>query len=120
MPLLRYQTGDQVVLRETHTGYEITEMVGRIHDLLEVSGRRFPTHYIQDILDRMGMVRQFQISRDSESLTFYIVPEDHADQNMITSELQRWTKAQVEVKFIPPDAIKLTGHRQKFRHLVQR
>lgn len=119
MPLLRYRTGDQIVLRETEIGFEVPKIVGRIHDVVETAGGRFPTHYIQDVLDRMGMVREFQIMQDGEALTFFIVPEDHADKDLISGELQRLMKVPVEVLFVTQQSLKLTGHRQKFRHLVQ-
>lgn len=119
MPLLRYQTGDQVVLDMTSDGYEISQMVGRIHDVIETAGGRFPTHYIQDILDRMGMVRQFQITENGNDLTFSIVPEEHANKDAIATELQQRMKAPVKVIFVEPQTLRLMGHRQKFRHLVQ-
>ena len=61
MPLVRYRMGDVGVLCERSDGWWITDIVGRTHDTVEISGTSYPTHYVQDALDQCGAVADFQI-----------------------------------------------------------
>ena len=40
MPLIRYRTGDIAVLSETERGFVLDKLVGRIHDVIEIGGRK--------------------------------------------------------------------------------
>jgi UDP-N-acetylglucosamine 4-epimerase len=61
MPLIRYRMGDMGLLEERENGWWITELAGRIHDSAEINGTMYPTHYVQDVLDRCGPISDFQI-----------------------------------------------------------
>lgn len=61
MPLIRYRMGDMGRLVERESGWWITKLTGRTHDGVEIDGTIYPTHYIQDILDRCGNISDFQI-----------------------------------------------------------
>jgi len=118
MPLIRYRSGDMASLRETPSGFVIDGMVGRIHDVIEIAGRRLPTHYIQDVLDRIGAVKEFQIEiRDGRPL-FRVVPEPGVDQQAFTDRLKGWWGDSIDIEFIDSTALHLQGWRSKFRHLV--
>lgn len=118
MPLLRYRTGDIVTLSEDKNGTFIPEMTGRIHDVICLDGKSLPTHYVQDVLDRVGGIQQFQIEVVENTPIFRIVAEAGADQAAIAHRLTGWWKQEIKVEFIPSSELKLIGHRQKFRHLV--
>lgn len=118
MPLLRYRSGDIATLRETANGFILTDMVGRIHDVVDIAGVRVPTHHIQDVLDRAGKIREFQIEHKDGRPHFRIVAENPETTDAIRNTLaQSWGDA-VSVEFIEPGALKLQGWRSKFRHLV--
>ena len=118
MPLIRYRTGDLATLRETAAGFVIEEMVGRVHDIVEIAGRRLPTHYVQDVLDRIGAVKEFQIEIRQGRPTFRIVAEPGADRQAFRNRLASWWGDAVDVEFIESAALNLQGWRSKFRHLV--
>jgi phenylacetate-CoA ligase len=118
MPLIRYRPGDMATLRETPAGFVIEEIVGRVHDVVEIAGRRVPTHYIQDLLDRIGGVKEFQIEIREGRPVLRIVAEPGLDPQAFRSQLASWWADAVDVEFIESNALKLQGWRSKFRHLV--
>jgi phenylacetate-CoA ligase len=118
MPLLRYRTGDVGQLHETPEGFRLEALMGRIHDVIEIDGVSVPTHHLQDLLDRIGCVREFQIEPRERNAVFRIVPEQAVYQDKIEHALRkRWTSG-IEVEFVEMDALKRQGWRSKFRHLV--
>ncbi|WP_244486837.1 phenylacetate--CoA ligase family protein [Aurantimonas sp. Leaf443] len=119
MPLLRYRTGDNAVLARRADGLFISRMVGRIHDVITLNGTPMPTHYIQDVLDRVGGVREFQIEMRAGRPVFRIVPEEGADPASVATRIASWWGDAVAVEFIALSDLKLVGARQKFRHLVE-
>lgn len=118
MPLIRYRTGDVVTLRETSDGFYINDMMGRVHDVIEIGGQRLPTHYVQDVLDRLGAVKEFQIEMRNGRPTFRVVPEPHLDPDAFRARLRGWWGDAVDVEFIEASDLNLQGWRAKFRHLV--
>jgi phenylacetate-CoA ligase len=118
MPLVRYCTGDIASLRETPDGFELRKVVGRVHDVVELAGIPVPTHHVQDVLDRIGGVREFQIERRQNRLMFRIVPESLACRKSIELGLHKRWKNSIDVEFVGMDALKRQGWRSKFRHLV--
>jgi phenylacetate-CoA ligase len=118
MPLIRYRPGDMATLRETPAGFVIEEIVGRVHDVVEIAGRRIPTHFIQDLLDRIGGVKEFQIEIREGRPVLRIVAEPGLDPQAFRSQLASWWADAVDVEFIESNALKLQGWRSKFRHLV--
>lgn len=118
MPLIRYRTGDNAILAERPEGFVIPRMVGRIHDVIMLGGKPLPTHYIQDVLDRVGGVREFQIEMRDGKPVFRLVPEEGSDPEAIRQRVHSWWADDVIVEFISLADLKLVGRRQKFRHFV--
>lgn len=118
MPLLRYRTGDNAIMADRPEGYVIPRMVGRIHDVIMLAGNPMPTHYIQDVLDRVGGIREFQIEMRGGKPVFRLVPEDGADPEAIRQRVHTWWGNEVVIEFIALADLKLVGSRQKFRHFV--
>lgn len=118
MPLLRYRTGDNAVLADRSEGFVIPQMVGRIHDVITLGGKPLPTHYIQDVLDRVGGIREFQIHMRDGKPVFRLIPEEGADQDRIRNAMHSWWQDDVLVEFVSAADLTLVGRRQKFRHFV--
>jgi phenylacetate-CoA ligase len=118
MPLIRYRTGDIASLRETQRGFQLETVMGRVHDVIDVGGIPVPTHHVQDVLDRIGGVREFQIESGQNRPTLRIVPESLAARKAIEHGLKRRWKNSIDVEFVGLDALKRQGWRSKFRHLV--
>jgi len=118
MPLIRYRTGDMAILRETPAGFAISQTVGRVHDIIEIAGHRLPTHYIQDVLDRVGGVKEFQIEIRENRPVFRIVAEPGTDREEFRGRLANWWGDAVEVEFIETADLILKGWRSKFRHVI--
>ncbi len=119
MPLIRYRMGDMGELQETQSGLHIVRLLGRIHDIVTLGGRQYPTHYIQDVLDRIGGVQEFQIDLRQAAPRLLIVPESSAQLNQISLRLDKahWFKG-MELCFIGHKDLIRVGHQAKFRHLV--
>ena len=118
MPLIRYRTGDIATLENTPKGFAVGKIVGRVHDVIEIAGRLVPTHYVQDVLDRVGGVKEFQIEVRDNRPVFQIVAEPGIDPNAFRERLAGWWGNAVSVEFINSPALNLQGWRSKFRHLV--
>jgi phenylacetate-CoA ligase len=118
MPLVRYRTGDNVTLEHRQEGYFIPEIVGRIHDVIKIGGTSLPTHYIQDVLDRVGGIQEFQIEIREGKPVFRLIAEAGCDPETIRQRLNPWWGSDVAIEFITGADLKLVGTRQKFRHLV--
>jgi phenylacetate-CoA ligase len=119
MPLVRYQTGDLARLTEDADGWHVSELQGRVHDLVYIGESAYPTHYMQDVFDRLGGIDEFQFQqRDQGRLTVRMVVPDASRHAVITSQLSQWWGDAVTVEFCDFDGLRRTGWRGKFRHLV--
>lgn len=119
MPLIRYATGDQARVRETGEGFFLTEIMGRIHDIVEINGVSYPTHHIQDILDhRVGGIQEFQIDLRTSPGTMRIVPEPQADVEEIRRKIHSYWGEAMTLLFVDHEQMIRVGERSKFRHVV--
>ena len=118
MPLIRYRMGDLGRLSERADGWWLSSLTGRIHDAVVIDGVAYPTHYVQDILDRCGPITDFQITvRDdvAQELRIVCAPEDWTgvaaavSKNFPTIPLRRITMVELV----------LVGRREKFKYTVE-
>ena len=118
MPLLRYRTGDIAVLRQSEDGFFIQDLLGRTHDVVEIGGVRVPTHHVQDVLDRIGQIREFQIDASSARPLLRVVPESSEATAMISEKLRQHWDDNIDIEFIDASALTFRGWRSKFHHLI--
>ena len=119
MPLIRYCTGDLGELIQVDGEFHITNIVGRIHDMVTLGDRSYPTHYIQDLLDRLGGIDEFQLEQKTpEPLTLRIVLQPGGNPEQIQQRVHSWWGANMTVEFVTLESLKRQGWRAKFRHLV--
>lgn len=120
MPLIRYRTGDMARVVEESDGFYLTNLVGRIHDLVPINGVPHPTHHIMDMLDhRVGGIQEFQIDLRGDKPILRVVPEPHATQEAIQNKISEYWGNAFELQFVGHDAFVRVGRHQKFRHLVR-
>ncbi len=121
MPLIRYRSGDigQIEVRDGKKW--ITHLQGRIHDLIEIGGTPYPTHYLQDAFDRIGGVAEFQIAiRTSGRRVLNIVLEDLSKQDAIVAKAKElFSGEDIPVKFVKLEDLIRIGWRDKFRYVVK-
>jgi phenylacetate-CoA ligase len=118
MPLIRYRTGDRGRVEERSDGYYVTDMMGRVHDVISINGTPYATHYVQDVLGRVGGIQEFQVDVRSQPAVMRIVPEPEADRSGIAARLSAWWPNGFELRFVGPDELIRVGWRNKFRHVV--
>jgi phenylacetate-CoA ligase len=120
MPLIRYRTGDLANLETRDDGFYFSHMYGRVHDLLKIGPRTVPTHHIQDVLDRIGGIVEFQIEKQhgEGKYDLKIVSARNDDNARIGSEIDRYFGSDLSVKFVGMEQLTRVGDRQKFRYLV--
>lgn len=118
MPLIRYRMGDLGKLEEREDGWWITELTGRTHDNVSIDGAVYPTHYVQDILDRCGPISDFQILvQNGNAIEFRIVtPPEHWEA---VEAAVRGNFPLVPAKRIEPEDLVFVGARGKFSYLVR-
>ena len=118
MPLIRYRTGDVAVLSETDHGLILSKLVGQIHDVIEIGGRKVPTHYVQDVLNRIGGIREFQIALHDHGAILHLVTENGASVEDIRGRILKYWNNELKVEFVAASELRLLGWRRKFRHVV--
>jgi len=118
-PLVRYDTGD--IGTVDHQGQFLSDIQGRVHDLVTINGREWPTHFIMDTLDhKVREVFQFQILKRRRGLpTLRIVPEEAADLSRIEKSLREIWPEGLSIEFIEAKDLVFQGWRQKFRHVIE-
>ncbi|MCA7085498.1 phenylacetate--CoA ligase family protein [Cupriavidus sp. DB3] len=119
MPLIRYATGDMARVEVREDGVYLTDVVGRIHDVVPINGVDHPTHHIQDMLDhRVGGIQEFQIDLRTSPPTLRIVLEPSADPEDTLKKLRGFWGDAFTVAFVGHDDLIRVGRRAKFRHVV--
>lgn len=119
MPLIRYATGDLAQVEQNKNGFFLTNVVGRIHDVVPINGVPHPTHHIQDMLDhRVGGIQEFQIDLRTAPPTLRIVLESHANAEATTAKLNAFWPGAFIIEYVNHDAFIRVGQRAKFRHVV--
>jgi phenylacetate-CoA ligase len=119
MPLLRYRTGDLALVEERPDGFFLEDLVGRIHDTVLINGVPHGSQYVQDLLDRVGGIREFQIDLRFSPPLLRLVTEAEVNEQAILERLKGWWKDGFEVRFVGHEDLVRVGHRSKFRHVVQ-
>lgn len=119
MPLIRYATGDLARVEENERGFFLTDIVGRIHDVVPINGVAHPTHHIQDMLDhRVGGIQEFQIDLRTSPPTLRIVLEPWANAEETTARLHNYWQDAFTIAYVGHDDFVRVGSRAKFRHVV--
>ncbi len=120
MPLIRYKTGDIGNVSFDDGKYWISKLQGRVHDLVYVNNQPHSTSYIQDLLEQVGGIDEFQICIDSENRkTLKIVPSPACDKNFILQKINNLFGNEFHVEFINFNGLVLQGWRSKFRYVVR-
>lgn len=119
MPLIRYRTGDIATVEENDKGLVLTNVVGRIHDLVSINGIDHATHYIQDMLDhRVGGIQEFQIDLRTTPPTLNIIPESLGNIEDIRQKIESFWGDGFKLNFVGNDDFVRVGRHSKFRHVV--
>lgn len=118
MPLIRYRTGDGGLIKENESGYVIENILGRVHDTVIIKGVEYQTHYIQDVLDRIGGIKEFQIKRSAYTMTLSLVPEENASVIYIKDKIEMFFGKEFLVEFVSMQELIKVGWRDKFRYVV--
>lgn len=121
MPLVRYRTGDLAQVLMTDDGLVLEEITGRVHDVVSIGNRRYPTHFIQDVLDRIGGIDEFQVEpRPGQPLLLRLVVGDASRRPAVAQRIRQWWADDVAVEFAGFGGLARTGWRGKFRYVVER
>lgn len=119
MPLIRYRSGDLGRVEQRDDGVYLTEVVGRIHDMVPINGVPHATHHIQDVLDhRVGGIQEFQIDLRSSPPVLRIVVDTHGNAEQIRERVQGYWPGAFDIQFVQHGDMVLVGRRAKFRHVV--
>jgi phenylacetate-CoA ligase len=119
MPLIRYCTGDMAKMVKKNDGIHYKEIDGRVHDIIRIGEKKYPTHYLQDLIDRIGGILEFQVRQISTNkIQLILVPDNGIDRQYIENRIKSWWKNDVNVIFCDLSELKRTGWRGKFRYLI--
>jgi len=119
MPLIRFATGDRARVERNEQGFVLSEVLGRIHDVVSINGVPYATHHVMDMLDhRVGGIQEFQIDLRGELPIMRIIPEPGADPAQIAARIDQFWPSGFKVEFVNHDGLIRVGLRSKFRHVV--
>ena len=119
MPLIRYATGDLAKISNKGNNLVLTNLVGRIHDVIKINGIDHPTHHIMDVLDhRVGEIQEFQIDTRFTPSILRIVPKTNADKLQISARINNIWPDSFSIQFVGHNELVRVGTRNKFRHVV--
>lgn len=120
MPLIRYKTGDIGEVTFDHGKYWISKLQGRVHDLIEINNKPYLTAYIQDIMDQIGGVDEFQICICPQGVkTLRVVPSEVAEQKLILEKITQVLGNEFQIEFTTFSGLIMQGWRSKFRYVVR-
>jgi phenylacetate-CoA ligase len=120
MPLIRYRTGDVGKLSFEMGDYWISNIQGRVHDIVNIAGTTIPTHYFQDFMDSIGCVHEFQFVQSKDgSLLLKIVPKNVSSTEVIRASISQKFGESFKIEFTDFAGLTLQGWRSKFRYVVQ-
>ncbi len=120
MPLIRYRTGDLGELSEAQDGFFLRDLAGRVHEVICIDGKAYPTHYLQDILGRIGEVVEFQVEeRPGAAPLLRLVVPDSSRREWVKRRVETWWPHGLEVEFAQIERLPRAGRRNKFSHIVR-
>jgi phenylacetate-CoA ligase len=120
MPLIKYNTGDIATVKNENDGTFIYDIQGRVHNNVEINGKKYATHFIMDFLDhKVKGVREFQVVKSEHDVSLFIVPENEDDKDRIRTMVSSKWPTGLNVDFIKYNQLKKVGWRQKFQHLIE-
>lgn len=120
MPLIRYKTGDIGDLFEKNGHFWITKLQGRIHDTVSIDNKPYLTSYIQDIVEQIGGIDEFQISIDADGTkTLKLVASNQTDKNILSEKIKSFFGNEFNIEFVNFSDLVLQGWRSKFRYVVK-
>lgn len=120
MPLIRYATGDMAKVVERENAFVLTNLVGRIHDMVTINGVNYPTHSIMDVLDhQVGGIKEFQIDTRNEQPILRVAINDNETPENISFKIKNTWLKEMQVEFVGIADFIRVGNRAKFRHVVK-
>lgn len=119
MPLIRYRSGDLGRVEQRPHGLFLTEVIGRIHDMVPINGVPHATHHIQDVLDhRVGGIQEFQIDLRTSPPTLRIVVDTNGSEAHIRQKVEGYWPGAFQLDFVGHGDLVRVGRHAKFRHVV--
>lgn len=118
MPLLRYGTGDHAMVSPSKTECHISELKGRIGDMVYLNGNLVPTEFIKDTLFRITDIEDFQIRKSKKDGYIMAIVCDKPKRSLVKSKIQKIWKDQFIVKFTSMHELTRVGIRNKFSYLI--
>ena len=86
---------------------------------MQIGAKKFPTHYIQDLVDRLDGVDEFQVEQRLDgALTLRLVVPDAGRHPAISQRVEQWWGNRVELEFTNFAGLERRGWQNKFRYLV--
>ena len=120
MPLIRYRTGDLAELCATQQGWHLSNLVGRVHDMVTINNRAYPSHYMQDLLDKIGGIAEFQVlERTGKTPILRLAVEADASLEQISGRIHTYWGDHVELVFVPLTTLERRGWRAKFQRVIR-
>ena len=119
MPLIRYRSGDLGRVEQRTDGLFLTEVVGRIHDMVPIHGVPHATHHIQDVLDhRVGGIEEFQIDLRFDKPVLRVIVDTHGSADHIRQRIEDFWPGAFDLQFVGHGDLVRVGRHAKFRHVV--
>ena len=119
MPLIRYRTGDLAEIVNDRDGRYLKDLIGRVHDLVQIGSKSYPTHYIQDILEKVGGIDEFQIEeRNGRRPLLRLVLSRPEDAPAIQQKIRNLWAESFKTECVSYGQLKRSGRQNKFSYVI--
>jgi hypothetical protein len=91
-----------------------------VHDLIYIGNKPYLTTYIQDIMDQIGGVDEFQVLICAQGKkTLKVVPSNKSNQQAIINRFNDLFGDEFNIEFTNLSGLVMQGWRSKFRYVVR-
>lgn len=119
-PLINYATGDLGCLNEDDEGIRLSQLAGRVHDVVRFGAKEVTTQLVQDILSAKAKIDDFQLQVDAHNQVrkVAVASDDPLQHASVKAVLQTSFGNTFSIEFVTYSTFVGRGWQNKFSYVV--